>query len=291
MNPSDSNEITRKYFDSMLVETRYINSTLPSTKMTLFGKTFETPIATAALSHLHNVCENGMSEFALGAKKASAACFMGMGEDEDLEDMVKTGADLIKIIKPHEDNDVVFHKIEHAINHGALAVGMDIDHSFCGNGGYDNVCGLPMKSKSFDEIKSFIEASRVPFVIKGVLSVHDARLCVEAGAKAIIVSHHHGIMPCSIPPLMILPDILKAVGGEITVLTDCGFESGMDVFKALALGADGVCVGRNLMEALKNGSDGVAARINEMTGELKSIMARCGATNIKDIDPAVIHYL
>ena len=291
MNPSDSNEITRKYFDSMLVETRYINSTLPSTKMTLFGKTFETPIMTAALSHLHNICENGMAEFALGAKKAGAACFMGMGEDEDFENMAQTGADLIKIIKPHENNDVVFHKIEHAISHGALAVGMDIDHSFSGNGGYDNVCGLQMKSKSFDEIKSFVEAAKVPFVVKGVLSVHDAQLSVEAGAKAIIVSHHHGIMPCSIPPLMILPDILKAVGGKITVLTDCGFESGMDVFKALALGADGVCVGRNLMEALKNGSDGVKARIDEMTGELRSIMARCGATNIKDIDPAVIHYL
>lgn len=291
MNLSDSNEITRKYLDSMLVETRYIDSDLPSVDTTLFGKTFDTPIMTAALSHLYDVCPDGMTEFARGAAKANAVCFMGMGEDEDLEKMAATGANLIKIIKPHENNDVVFHKIEHAIANGALAVGMDIDHSYSSDGHYDNVYGLPMKSKSFEEIKSFVSASSVPFVVKGVLSVQDAVLSERAGAKAIIVSHHHGIMPYSVPPLMVLPDIIKAVEGKITVLVDCGFESGMDVFKALALGADGVCIGRELMKALKGGCDAMAARINELTGELKSVMARTGAHNIKDIDPSVIHYL
>lgn len=288
MNNSDSNEITRRYFDSLLVETRYINSDLPSTEMTLFGKTFKTPVMTAALSHLHSVCPDGMTEFARGAKKAGAVCFVGMGEDEELEKMLDTGADVIKIIKPHENNDVVFHKLEHAINHGAFAVGMDIDHSYSGDGNYDNVYGLPMKPKTLDELKSFVKASSVPFVVKGVLSVQDAKLSMEAGAKAIIVSHHHGIMPCSVPPLMALPEILKATSGKITVLVDCGFESGMDVFKALALGADGVCVGRNLMEALKGGSDAMAERINAITGELRSIMARTGSKGVKEIDSSVI---
>ena len=291
MGTCDSNVITRNYFDSMVVETRYINSDLPSVEMTLFGKTFKTPIMTAALSHLHEVCPNGMKEFAKGAQLAGAACFVGMGEDNELEEMLSTGADMIKIIKPHENNDVIFHKIEHAIEYGAFAVGMDIDHSYSGNGTYDVVCGLPMKSKSFEEIKSFVDASSVPFVIKGVLSSQDALLSMEAGAKAIIVSHHHGIMPSSIPPLMALPNILKTVDGQIPVIVDCGLESGMDVFKALALGADGVCIGRDLMTALKGGSEAMAKRIEALTGELRSIMARTGAKNIKDIDPEVIHFL
>lgn len=289
MNSSDSNAITRSYFDSLLVETRYINSDLPSTEMSLFGKTFSTPIMTAALSHLHDVCPDGMTEFARGAKKAGAVCFVGMGEDEDLEKMTATGADVVKIIKPHENNDIVFHKIEHAIKNGVFAVGMDIDHSYSGDGHYDNVLGLPMKSKSLDELKSFVQASSVPFVVKGVLSVHDAKLSMEADAKAIIVSHHHGIMPYSVPPLMVLPEILKAVDGKMTVLVDCCFESGMDVFKALALGADGVCIGRNLMDALKGGSDAMASRINEINGELRSIMARTGSLGVKGIDTSVIH--
>ena len=94
--PYDSNEITREYFDSLLIETRYIDSVLPSMKTSFLGYEFDTPIMTAALSHLHNVCENGMREHALAAKKANAACFVGMGEDEELEDMLSSGAHIIK---------------------------------------------------------------------------------------------------------------------------------------------------------------------------------------------------
>ena len=288
-NRGDSNIITREYFDSMLIETRYIDSDLPSTKMELWGEQFDTPLMTAALSHLHNICDNGMAEFGLGAKCAGAVHFVGMGEDDELEDIIATGAKTVKIIKPHEDNNVIFHKIEHAISNGAFAVGMDIDHAYGSNGTYDVVCGLPMKSKSFDEMKSFVEASSVPFVVKGVLSVSDAIKCVDIGAKAIIVSHHHGIMPYSIPPLMILPEIVSAVGGKIKIFVDCGIESGVDAFKALALGADAVCVGRLLMDPLKEGHTGVCNKLKEMNGELASIMARTGAKSLSEIDGSVIH--
>ena len=291
MSAGDSNQITRDYFDSLLLETRYIDSDLPSTEIEFFGEKFDTPIMTAALSHLHHICPNAMAEYAKGARLANAVCFFGMGEDEDLEAMTATAAKLVKIIKPHLDNKEVFRKIEHAIANGAFAVGMDIDHSYSGNGGYDVVCGLPMHPKSFEEMKAFVDSSSVPFVVKGVLSVKDAVKCVEAGASAIIVSHHHGIMPYSVPPLMVLPQIAKEVGKDIKIIVDCGIESGMDAFKALALGADAVCVGRDLMDPLKEGSEGVARRIIEMNNELKSIMARTGATSTIDIDPSVIHRL
>ena len=287
---NDSNIITREYFDSLLVETRYLGSDLPDTKMSLFGKEFATPVMTAALSHLHKVCDNGMREFAKGAKDANAACFVGMLEDSELEDMLSTGADMIKIIKPHEDDSLIFHKLEHAVSNGCFAVGMDVDHTYNSTGGYDNVLGLPMKAKTLSQMKEYISASKVPFVVKGVLSPKDAENSVKIGAKAIIVSHHHGIMPYSVPPLMALPEILKATQGQLTVIVDCGIESGMDVFKCLALGADGVCVGRNLMDALAGKSAAMTARINEITNELKSIMARTGSSDIKHIDPTVIHH-
>ena len=166
---------------------------------------------------------------------------------------------------------------------------MDIDHAYSGDGKYDVVCGLPMKPKSLREMKEFVQAASVPFVVKGVLSVADAEKCVEAGAKAIIVSHHHGIMPYSVPPLMVLPEIVNAVGGQLKIFVDCGIESGMDVFKALALGADAVCVGRALMDPLKEGAQGVQKRILAMNNELMSIMARTGAKDIDSIDAGVIH--
>lgn len=287
---ADSNAITRDFFDSILLESRYIDTDLPDTSFELFGEKFSTPIMTAALSHLHKICDNAMTEIALGAKQAGAAHWVGMGEKEEMEAIFATGARTVRIIKPHADNNEVLWRIEHAVAHGAFAVGMDIDHAIAWNGGYDNILGLPMKPKSLDEIKAFVNASKVPFIVKGVLSVSDALKCVEAGVSGIVVSHHHGIMNYAVPPLQLLPDIVKAVGGRLKIIVDCGIESGMDAFKALALGADCVCVGRNLMEPLKKGSKGVAERIGQLNSELSTVMARTGFRTLDEIDSDIIHY-
>ncbi|MBE6617881.1 MAG: alpha-hydroxy-acid oxidizing protein [Ruminococcaceae bacterium] len=284
----DSNQMTREYFDSLMLETRYIDSDLPDTKLELFGETFDTPIMTAALSHLHNICDDGMVEFARGAKNAGAVHWAGMGEPDEMERIFKS-ARTVRIIKPHADNDEVLWRIEHANKNGAFAVGMDIDHAFSHDGKYDLVRGLPMKPKSFEEIKMFVRASKVPFIVKGVLSVADAVKCADAGVGGIVVSHHHGRMSSCIPPLMALPRIKAAVGDRLKIFVDCGIESGMDAYKALALGADAVSVGRHLMEPLKEGSAGVTKRINDMTGELRATMARTGVRTLSAFDPSVIY--
>lgn len=286
---SNSDKITREYFDSLLLETRYLDSEIPSTKMELFGESFDTPVMTAALSHLGNTAPNGMIIYAEAAKKANAVHWVGMGEDKELEDIVATGARTIKIIKPLEDNKDVYHKIEHAVNAGCFAVGMDIDHSFNGNGGYDEVLGLKMKAKSTEELTDFVKAAKIPFIVKGVQSTKDAEKCLKAGCAGIVISHHHNMMSYSLPPLFILPEILNAVSNQIPVFVDCGIESGMDAYKALALGAKAVSVGRHLMPLLKNGSDKVAERINEMNGELAGVMARTGVKTLDNMDSTIIH--
>ena len=286
---SNSDKITRDYFDSLLLESRYIDSDLPSTKLELYGRSFDTPVMTAALSHLGNTAENGMVIYAQAAAKANAVHWVGMGEDKELEDITATGAATIKIIKPHADNKEVFRKIEHAKKAGCFAVGMDIDHAFNGNGGYDYVLGLPMKPKTTEELRVFVDAAEIPFIVKGVLSTKDAEKCLKAGCKGIQLSHHHGIMNYAVPPLMMLPEILQVTRGEIPVFIDCGIESGMDVYKCLALGATAVSVGRHLMPLLKEGADKTAGRIKEMTGELAATMARTGVKDLKSFDPTVIH--
>lgn len=294
---SNSDKITREYFDSLLLETRYVNSDIPSVKMLLFGMEFDTPIMTTALSHLHskvvvgdNCVKDGMTVYAEAASRVNTLHWVGMGTDEELESITATGARCIKIIKPHADNNEVFRKIEHAVNAGCVAVGMDIDHAFNSNGGYDNVFGLEMRPKSIEELTSFVKAAGVPFVAKGVLSVHDAIACVEAGCSGILVSHHHGMIQYAVPPLMILPDILKAVGKEIPVFVDCGIESGMDAYKCMALGAKAVGVGRHLMPLLKQGPEAVASRMQQMTMELMGIMARTGVKDLNSFDPTIIHH-
>ncbi len=288
-NVGDSNLITREYFDSLLIEMRHIDSVLPSTKLELYGETFETPIMTAALSHLDKCRPNGMVEMARGALAANAVMWTGMGDEAELEATVSTGARTVKIIKPYADNNDIFRKIEHAEKIGAFAVGMDVDHSFNGKGQYDNVLGYSMTPKTLDEIKSFVRSTKLPFIIKGVLSVQDAVKCVEAGVKGIVVSHHHGIMDYAVPPLMILPEIAKAVDKAIPVFADCGFSNGYDVFKALALGASAVSVGRALMGPLaEDGAEGVRKKIEDMTQELAGVMARTCSRDIGHISPDLI---
>ena len=286
---SNSDKITRDYFDSLLIESRYLDSVLPTTEMTLFGETFRTPIMTAALSHLHNSAQNGMTIYAQAAAQSGAVHWVGMGSDEELEEIVATGARTIKIVKPHADNREVLRKIEHAIKTGCFAVGMDIDHAFNSEGGYDNVFGLPMKAKSTEELAEFVEAAGVPFIAKGVLSPRDAEKCLKAGCAGIVVSHHHGMIQYAVPPLMALQDIISVTGNSIPVFVDCGIESGMDAYKCLALGAKAVSVGRHLMPLLKNGADAVAQRINEMTAELAGVMARTGVSGLDKMDATVIH--
>jgi isopentenyl diphosphate isomerase/L-lactate dehydrogenase-like FMN-dependent dehydrogenase len=230
-----------------------------------------------------------MAIYGKGAALANAVHWVGMGEDAELESVVATGARSIKIIKPHADNREVFRKIEHAVKTGCFAVGMDTDHAFNSIGGYDDVFGLPMKSKSVEELSEFVQAAGVPFVVKGVLSPRDAEKCVKAGCAGLVVSHHHGMVQYSVPPLMVLPEIVSAVGNEIPVFIDCGIVSGMDVYKCLALGAKAVSVGRHLMPLLKDGPEAVAQRIYEMNAELAGIMARTGVKSLDDMDPTVIH--
>jgi isopentenyl diphosphate isomerase/L-lactate dehydrogenase-like FMN-dependent dehydrogenase len=285
----DSNRITREYFDSLLVEMRHIGAVIPSTVLDLFGEAFDTPIMTAALSHLAGTRQDGMAEMARGAKDANAVHWVGMGSEEELESIVATGARTVKIIKPYADDAIIFRKIEHAEKCGVLAVGMDLDHAFDSNGRYDLVLGHPVVSKTFAELKSFIACTDLPFIVKGVLSERDALLCLELGVRGIVVSHHHGIMDYAVPPLMALPGIARVIAGRLPIFVDCGIESGMDAFKALALGATAVSVGRGLMAPLREaGAIGVRSAIIGMTEKLAGAMARTASPDLKHIDPALI---
>ena len=286
---SNSDKITRDFFDSLLIETRYLDAVLPTTEMTLFGETFRTPIMTAALSHLHNTTQNGMTIYAQAAAISGTVHWVGMGSEEELEEIVTTGARTIKIIKPHADNRKVLRKIEHAVKVGCIAVGMDIDHAFNSQGGYDDVFGLPMKAKTTDELAEFVQAAGVPFIVKGVLSPCDAEKCLKVGCAGMVVSHHHGMVQYAVPPLMVLPDILSVTGGSVPVFVDCCIESGMDAYKCLTLGAKAVSVGRHLMPLLKNGANAVSIRINEMTAELAGVMARTGVSSLDKMDSTIIH--
>ena len=290
--PGDSDSFTRYYFDSLMLETRYIDSDIPSTRLRLFDESFDTPIMTAALSHLRGTEdeESGIVVYSKAAKECNAVNWMGMCTDEDFNKVMATGAKTIRVIKPYEDNDDIIKTIRYSAKQkNCLAVGMDIDHSFNGRGGYDVVMGEKMKAKKTDDLKKFVKASKVPFILKGVLSASDAKKCLDAGVSGIVISHHGGRVKYSIPPLMALEQIADAVGGKMKIFIDCGILSGMDAYKCLALGADAVSVGRHLIPLIQQGTDKVAARLKEMTNELAGVMSATGVRSLDRRDPTVIH--
>ena len=299
-NAGNSDRITREYLDSLLLEMRHIDNVKPDTTFKLYGEEFTTPIMMAALSHLNNLHDDGMVEMARGAYKAGAVNWAGMGDKEELERITATGARTIKIIKPYENNEDIFDRIRHAEACGALAVGIDVDHAFNGSGDYDNVLGYAMRPKTFEEIREFAASTKLPFIIKGVLSERDAYKCLQAGVRGIVVSHHHGIMEYALPPLRVLPAICKVIAGQIPVFVDCGIISGMDTdsfapdatmtraqFASIVVRA--VSAGRVIMEPLReNGADGVCRKIQQMTAELKGVMARTGCADLVHMDSTVI---
>ena len=288
---SNSNTITRTYLDSLLIETRYLNSTNPDTSFTLYGKTFSSPVMTAALSHLEQLGSGGMARgIAQGAKDAGCVFWYGAAEEEEIRMLAGTGADMIEIIKPYANRDLILQKISQAESIGLLAVGIDIDHPFANDGSPDIVDGEELKALTTSELAEIVNSTRLPLITKGVLSLYDAENSLNAGARGMVLSHHNNRIDYAIPPLYVLPEILKLTGAEVPVFVDCMIQTGMDAFKALALGAKGVCIGRPLMTAYtKDRARGVRDYLQEARDELAKAMAYTGCTDLSKMDPSVIH--
>ena len=150
----------------------------------------------------------------------------------------------------------------------------------------------PAGAKSVDELKEIIKISNLPFIVKGVMTVKGALKAKEAGAYAIVVSNHGGRVLDQCPSTAeVLEDIVKAVGDSMKVFVDGGIRSGVDVFKALALGADGVLICRTFVTALYGGEEaGVKSYIEKLASELEDTMAMCGAYSINEITRDMIRY-
>ncbi len=290
---SDANEITERYMDSILIEERLIDSVKADISTKLFGEEFSMPVMTPAFSHLgqYNGREKtGLEEYSIAAKEKNILNFCGMMENDMFQKIVDTGAKTVRIVKPYADNGKVRDQFQFAESIGAFGIGMDIDHIF-GNNGYDVVVGEEMAAQTSDMLRSYVESSKLPFIVKGVLSVQDALKCAEIGAKGIIVSHHHGRLPYAVPPMMVLPDIKDALKDkDVTIIVDCGIATGADVYKALALGADAAAVGRSMLPSLeKDGASGVSKFLEGVGNELRFIMSCTGFSKVEDIDDSALY--
>ncbi len=285
----NSNRIARAYIDSLRIETRYMDSTTPDLTFSLYGQTFASPIMTAALSHLDHFMFPGVADaLAQGAAAAKAALWYGMADEAEIERLHGACAGMIEIIKPYADRDLIYQKIEHAQNLGLLAVGIDIDHPFAEDGGPDVCDGREMRAMTTPELAAIVKAAKLPLIVKGVLSRRDAERCLVAGARGLVLSHHNNRIEYAVPPLAVLPEIAE-MAGDVPLFVDCEIQTGMDAFKALCLGAKGVCIGRPLMTAIKQGgADGVRDTLLKANAQLSKAMAYTGCRDLDHMDAGII---
>ena len=187
----------------------------------------------------------------------------------------------IPFIKPWEDAEL-FSKLEQALATGAAIVGMDIDAA-----GLVTLrqMGRPVSPRTPAEMKAIIEKIPAPFILKGIMTTDQARLAVDVGAAAIVVSNHGGRVLDHAPGAAeVLPEIADAVKGQIAILTDGGIRCGADVLKMIALGADAVMIGRPFSIAtVGGGTEGVIAYIDQIKNELLSAMVLTGCPDIASV--------
>ncbi len=288
----NSDIFTRRYLDSLLVEMRLIDSDLASTSMDFFGTQLDTPVMLGVMAGYDKEGTRLKAE-ADAVKECGSVIWLGdVASDDDVRQCVESGVNVVQVFKPIQDNDAFIKSLQHAQDLGCVAVASDIDHAYNKNGSYDEMHGnRVLGPKTSAQLKEISESLDIPFIAKGVLSVQDAVKCKEAGVGGILLSHHHSIMDCAVPPVMILPDVRKAVGDDYMIIVDCSIDTGADAFKALALGANGVCTARAAMKVLPKGKDEIVKFLNEMTGSLRHFMNRTSSPDIYHIDPSVIHQI
>ena len=291
MNGS-SDLLTREYIDRFAICWRHIGGCEASTESEFFGNRISTPIMSGGMAHYDKLRDGGAVEFAGGVKEAGTVMWTGFCPHEEMERIIAVGAPTVRIIKPFADKKLVLGAIEHDAKAGAAAFSMDIDHVFNKQGRVGEFFGNPYAPQSVESLREYAHATELPFIVKGVLSVEDACRCADAGAAGILLSHHQNMFPWSVPPMAILPEVRKALGKDFLIIADCGIETGYDAFKALALGADAVCVARPLRPIFaEGGAKKVRDKLVQMTDELRACLSKTASPDIRHISENVLKEL
>ena len=263
----------------------------------VFGKTFRYPLFAGPVGavNLHygkKYNDESYNNVLVSAcAEAGIAAMTGDGVNDSVmqvatEAIKKANGIGMPTIKPW-DMEKIREKMKLADASGAFAVAMDID-----------AAGLPFlqaeKSgagrKSVEELHRIAKSTYAPFIVKGVMTVRGALKAESAGADAIVVSNHGGRVLDQCPATAeVLEEIANAVKGKMKIFVDGGIRSGADVFKALALGADGVIICRPFVTALYGGGeDGVKLYIEKIGQELADAMEMCGANSLQEITKEMI---
>jgi isopentenyl diphosphate isomerase/L-lactate dehydrogenase-like FMN-dependent dehydrogenase len=300
---------------------RFVDVSKPDLSVPLLGAKQPTPIYLSAVSSQRAFHPEGEVATARAAASRSMLMMLSTGSSTSVEDVVRArGGPVWMQLYATDDWNVTRSIVERAQRAGCTAIvltvdnmdgrnnetlkrGMRSDTRVCTachiNNNHDPVKRAPMyagldishvgeltpSNMTWDYLKRVRELVSVKLLVKGIVTGEDAALCVTHGADGVIVSNHGGRDEETLrSTIECLPEVSAAVAGRIPVLLDGGVRRGTDVFKALALGATAVGIGRPQVWSLAaGGQQGVEAVIDIYTRELRHIMRQAGTPSIKDI--------
>jgi isopentenyl diphosphate isomerase/L-lactate dehydrogenase-like FMN-dependent dehydrogenase len=273
------------------------NATNPDTSIELFGKkmripVFAAPVAGTSFNMGGKFTEQEYISWVIqGCKAAGIYPMFGDSAADsllvtNLEEMQKAESTGIAVIKPWKNQEVI-SKIRVAEKMGVFAIGMDIDAAGLIT---LSLLGKPVGPKTPEDIKEIVQSTKLPFILKGIMTPDEAELAAEAGVAAIVVSNHGGRVLDQTPGVAdVLPEIASRVKGRIKILADGGVRNGVDVLKMLALGADAVLIGRPFVTASFGGqSEGVKTYVDTIADDLKTTMILTGCNSVGEISSRIL---
>ena len=281
-----TDQLTRDYLDSWMIRPSYIGSTAADISAEYFGETYRSPVMISTLSGMTRVNPGGNVLLAKAADMTGTLDWNGVLPVEEGLQILKQGTRAVLSSKPIADMDHMLEMIRTYAQNGAKGFVMDADFIFDPDTG--DVRNHPMFGqmgvKTIDDLKTMVNCSDLPIIVKGVLSTEDAEACAEAGVKGIVLSHHMGMIDSAVPPYYMVREIRKSVGSTMTIFGDCGIRSGADAFKALVLGCDGVLVARPLMKPFAEGPEKAAEVLDHISAELRFCMSITGSRDLKHLN-------
>lgn len=270
----------------------------PDTRLRIFGKEFDFPFFAgpvgAVAQHYCDKYDDATYNDVLvrACKENGIAAFTGDGLNSAVmvsacKAIEAAGGVGVPTIKPW-NMELIREKLLLCRKANCFAIAMDID-----------AAGLPFLknmtppagSKTVSELAEIAKIAGVPFIVKGIMTVRGALKAKAAGAAAIVVSNHGGRVldqcPATAEVLVDIADALK--GSGVKIFVDGGIRSGVDVFKALAMGADAATIARPFVSAVYGGAEkGVKAYVEKIGAELKDTMSMCGAKDLSSISRDMI---
>lgn len=286
---------------------RLVDVSAVDTSIELLGKKMETPIILCPVGFQQFMHPGGEVATAKAAVAKKHQMFVSSVSNFSVNEIAEqSGADLWFQLYPTPDREITKSLLKRAENAGCKVMALTVDVPVLGNrersgttlkklldagelkmGNFGDIDldQLDDPTMTWDMIDWLRDNTSMKILIKGIVTREDAKLCLAKGADGIIVSNHGGRqLDSGLATIDCLPEVVDEVKGQIPVLIDGGIRRGTDIFKAIALGADAVCIGRAFCYGLgAMGQEGVELALEILRAELVRDMQLAGTTSIDKI--------